>query len=450
MITELHIQRLKSWEDTGAFRLAPFTGFFGANSSGKTTLLQMLLMLKQTVESTDRMQILHTGDQRSYVDMGTYYDIAYQHHLPTTICYKLCWTPRPGFALDSTIGFSMPHPETLAYTATIGIAPHDTISVKSFSYHLSDSIQTYGIGMAQKKGTESYTLTTEGFDIKRQPGRPWDLPRPIKSYGFPDQISGAYQNVATLSDLVLEFEELFNTIVYLGPLREYPRRTYQWAGDTPQDVGLRGERVVSALLATRSHKTLSYGRGIPRKTIQERIAEWLKTLNLIDTFSVNPIAPNRKEYEVRVRRTPEAPEVLLTDVGFGVSQILPVLVLCYYAPRGATIILEQPEIHLHPSVQAGLADVFIDAIQTRDVQIIVESHSEHLLRRLQRRIAEGAFDTEQAALYFCSTQAEKTQLTPLELDLFGNITNWPADFFGDQLGETIAMAEAEMLRRQGG
>lgn len=139
--------------------------------------------------------------------------------------------------------------------------------------------------------------------------------------------------------------------------------------------------------------------------------------------------------------------MLLTDVGFGVSQILPVLVLCYYAPKGSTIILEQPEIHLHPSVQAGLADVFIDAIKTRDMQIIVESHSEHLLRRLQRRIAEAAFPQDQTALYFCDTDTTGTShLTALDLDMFGNITNWPPDFFGDELGETIAMAEAETFR----
>jgi predicted ATPase len=137
-------------------------------------------------------------------------------------------------------------------------------------------------------------------------------------------------------------------------------------------------------------------------------------------------------------------------VGFGVSQILPVLVLCYYVPEGSTLILEQPEIHLHPAVQAGLADVFIDAIKTRKIQIIVESHSEHLLRRLQRRVAEESesLSNTDIAIYFCATGQDGTsQLTTLNLDPFGNITNWPPGFFGDEMGDLVAMTEAAMKRQ---
>lgn len=135
-------------------------------------------------------------------------------------------------------------------------------------------------------------------------------------------------------------------------------------------------------------------------------------------------------------------------MGFGVSQILPVLVLCYYVPEESILILEQPEIHLHPSVQTGLADVFIDAIETRKVQIVLESHSEYLLRRLQRRIAEEKLSKDTAALYFCDIVDGVSRLTPLELDMFGNITNWPKDFFGDEFGEMAAATQAVIERKK--
>src|SRR5205823_3074821 len=136
-----------------------------------------------------------------------------------------------------------------------------------------------------------------------------------------------------------------------------------------------------------------------------------------------------------VQKADGAADVLLTDVGFGISQLLPVIVLCYYVPEGSTVILEQPEIHLHPSVEAGLADVFIDAIKVRKIQILLESHSEYLLRRLQRRIAEQFedFKAEDLALYFCEFRDGESVLLPLEVDLLGNILNWPQDFFGDEV-----------------
>src|SRR5581483_4004256 len=112
-----------------------------------------------------------------------------------------------------------------------------------------------------------------------------------------------------------------------------------------------------------------------------------------ESFEVRQIAAHRKEYEVVVRARGPQESVNLTDVGFGVSQVLPVVVQCFYAHPNTTIILEQPEIHLHPAVQTALADLFIEAVQAREegqdrsIQLIIESHSEHFLRRLQTRVA---------------------------------------------------------------
>jgi predicted ATPase len=86
-------------------------------------------------------------------------------------------------------------------------------------------------------------------------------------------------------------------------------------------------------------------------------------------------------------------------------------------------------------------------MKTRHIQIIVESHSEHLLRRFQRRIAEEKLDSANAAIFFCTMEKGESLLTPLHLDLFGNIANWPKDFFGDEFGEIAAMSKAAMDRR---
>ncbi|MBC7447672.1 MAG: DUF3696 domain-containing protein [Hymenobacteraceae bacterium] len=244
-------------------------------------------------------------------------------------------------------------------------------------------------------------------------------------------------------------ERQFHDIYYLGPLREYPGRLYSWAGERPADVGRRGERTVEALLAAdvqHDGKLKDPDTNKPH-TVTQHVAYWLKRLGLIHSFKLKPIAHNRKEYEVKVQQSPGAAEVALTDVGFGISQVLPVLTLCFYAPAGSTIIFEQPEIHLHPAVQAGLADVFLDAIKQRGIQIILESHSEHLLHRLQLRIAEEEASVDDLKLYFAQANDGECSLTELDLDEYGNIRNWPKNFFGDSIGDLVKMTQVALKRK---
>jgi len=450
MLTHISLENFKSWRRITNMRLAPITALFGTNSSGKTSLLQWILMLKQTVDSSDRHQVLELGNERSPVELGTFADIQFGHLATNHLSWTLAWDlgtelriadPEKG---QSAILFE---DKRLTHSCTIAATGSGPPHVSHIKYNFDEQEFIYRRN-EKGKGFELSTRGNRDFKFKRERGRAWELPPPIKCFGFPDQVASYYRNAGFLGDFQLEFERLFTRIFHLGPLREYPHRQYTWGGTQPSDMGRRGERAVDAILAARSREKISRGKGRPKWTLEEYIAHWLKELRLIDMFSVSPIAPGSNLYGVRVQCHADSTWVLLTEVSFGVSQVLPVLTLCYYVPEGATIILEQPEIHLHPSVQAGLADVFIDAIKTRNIQIIIESHSEHLLRRLQRRIAEEELGTGSTALYFCDMADDASRITPLEVDLYGNITNWPKDFFGDTLGEMAAISEAVLKRRQ--
>lgn len=98
--------------------------------------------------------------------------------------------------------------------------------------------------------------------------------------------------------------------------------------------------------------------------------------------------------------------------------------------------------------------MFISATQAREntkernVQLIVESHSEHFLNRLQRRIAEGAVAPEDVAVYFCRRAGSATELEPLRLNMFGEIENWPENFFGDEMGDIAGRTLAAMQRKK--
>ena len=165
------------------------------------------------------------------------------------------------------------------------------------------------------------------------------------------------------------------------------------------------------------------------------------------TFRLEEIAKGTNLYRAMVKTSYGGPSTSLIDVGFGVSQILPALVLLYYVPERSTVILEQPEIHLHPAVQSGLADVLLNVASVRNVQILVESHSEHLMRRLQRRVAEERVSSDDVKLYFVSSHGGPAQVSDLQLNEWGEIENWPEQFFGDEMGEIAAITEASLKRK---
>ncbi len=274
---------------------------------------------------------------------------------------------------------------------------------------------------------------------------------------FPDEVVAYYQNADFVQLLNLAQERLFQKVFYLGPLRTKTERIYSWAGVAPDHVGYSGDNTVAAMIAAKSRK-LSVRIKAGRMSFEEVIASKLLEMGLVEEIKLQRISEKRDDYEIKVRTPGSKVFVDLPDVGVGISQVLPVLVQCFYAPANSIIILEQPEIHLHPKAQVTLADVLIDVVnsrengQPRNVQLIVETHSEHFLRRLQRRVAENGkekqIDQNSVAAYFASTNKGKPVLEPLQIDEYGNIKNWPGHFFGDEMGEVLAQTKAAMERRR--
>lgn len=451
VITHLRIKSFKAWQDSGEIRLAPLTLLFGTNSAGKTSIPHLLLMLRQTLDSTDRKRVLHLGDQSTLVDLGTYEDIVFRHDLGRSLAFEIGWERADPVQIVDPLSEYRLTASSIRFSVAIESDKNRQPIVERFSYTLHGNRGELTAGMERQSSGTRYDLITEPYKAVRQQGRPWALLPPYHFHGFPDEAIAYYQNTAFLSDLALHLQELMKSVYHVGPLREYPVRTYVWSGEQHQHVGQRGERAVEAILAARD-RGFNWKPKQRRQPLDKLIAGRLKEMGLIHGFEVRPIAEGRKEYEVLLQTHPHLPQVKLTDVGFGVSQVLPVIVECFCTPPGSIVIFEQPEIHLHPKVQSDLADVFVDAIHAREdgkernVQFIIESHSEHLLRRLQLRIAEEKLKPEEAAIYFVHTDKAEARIEELEVDQFGNIRNWPENFFGDEMADLVARSEAQAHR----
>ena len=322
MLTRLRFTNFKSWKEAD-LRLGRVTGLFGTNSSGKTSLIQFLLLLKQTKEATDRAISLELNSD--YVSLGTYRDVIHGHDEEQKIELLL------GFARDEPERKLVLIDPDQKRTAGLARSRNFELSASVTSYLRAPRARSlrYAVGeaafaLSPTKADESrFELTHDGipgFTFRRTQGRPWQLPGPVKTYAFPDQARTYYQNASFLSDLEAAFEAEMDRIFYLGPLREYPQRDYLWARSRPSDVGRRGEKAIDAILAAteaRERRNLEYKSRT--KSFQEMIAYWLHQMRLIESFKVEEIKEGSNRWQALVRTRPDGPEVLLTDVGFGVS-----------------------------------------------------------------------------------------------------------------------------------
>lgn len=216
-----------------------------------------------------------------------------------------------------------------------------------------------------------------------------------------------------------------NKISYVGPLRAYPQRYYflDESNSSYYFDAQSGQRLAEILKRN--------------KDLGEKINEWLKD------FEINISVNEFKDIIHKIKVSQNGLKLDITDVGFGYSQILPILVQGFMSENNSMTIIEQPEIHLHPKMQAALADLFIDIIssptkktkassQTQKKTLLIETHSEYMLKRLRRRIAEGKISNNDVAIYFIEsrnkTNSGSAIVKKVNVSSLGDI-EWPEDFY---------------------
>jgi hypothetical protein len=233
-----------------------------------------------------------------------------------------------------------------------------------------------------------------------------------------------------------EISEMLQSLDYLGPLRERPRRLYMVSGETPQEVGQRGQFAPELLFRADA-------------SFRRRVARWLRRMDLGVAIGAPEIGDDA--FSIELKRYAQSPWVNMADSGFGVSQVLPLIVQSLRADHEGLLIAEQPEIHLNPRIQALLADLFVSTASDRR-PIIVETHSEHLVLRLRRLIAEGSIESKDVALYFTEKTGDESTIREVPILEDGRIRpdTWPSGFFEESLTQALGLAQAQMRKRENG
>ena len=213
-------------------------------------------------------------------------------------------------------------------------------------------------------------------------------------------------------------------INYISPLRAFPKRYY-----------FLDESNVSSSLDSIDGDNLTEVLKKEKDVILQ-VNKWFKEFGL--EIGIEDV----KEVIHRLKVNQNGLNLDITDVGFGISQVLPIIVQGFLSKDNSLTIVEQPEIHLHPRMQAELADLFIDVVKSTSSRegkvLLIETHSESILKRLRRRIAEGKISHENVAIYFVKGRQKKSTsstIERLEISKSGAF-DWPLEFYSTDYDDT--------------
>ncbi len=249
-----------------------------------------------------------------------------------------------------------------------------------------------------------------------------------------EKISGILRKNAlySVNHAIIEARRFFTAneqnLGFVNSFRLFPDRTYYQMTKSDYKIGGFGENYIDQLSRWHESKSRAY---------KDLLVE-LRNLSLLNSFAIKKLGGGR--FELRVQATSGGPWASVVDVGFGISQFLPILVSDRQLPKGSTLILAQPEIHLHPNTQAKISDYFVRQVKLKNKRYVIETHSEYLLNRLRLLIVKGEIAAEDVAVYYFENTNKGTDKYVVEFTKDGQIKNAPKGFFDAYMMDVMDIA----------
>lgn len=391
-IKKLIIENFKGISKREEFDIRPITLFCGPNSSGKSSCLHALAALSQTTKLSASNMPIVLDDEYSHVHLGRFMDVIHEKTSEGSFSIGV------EFECNFSVYKKTKNDEIKKSTKKENVKTEFSFKAKPHTQEIyldRNEINTKDkkiiFNRLNEKGEYSVSVngtlkkleaTDNGstkFSIEVRPSFTEDSDR--------EQF---FQIYLLTQEITQTLNNNLRQTYYLGPFRQGPLRKYFTRGSQPIEVGAAGE----------SAMTMLSNECIKPQTLHpnlEKVSNWISKLGLGKKVDISHLGQTDL-VDVTLTLLDDA-KLSLPDLGFGVSQVLPVLVQCAFAPKGSTLLFEQPELHLHDNAARNLAGVFVDFVKEKSSQIILETHSRHLFHELIQEVNKGRIKASDIVLY---------------------------------------------------
>lgn len=420
----------------------------GANSSGKSSIIYSILGPLQSEEFP--VQFSPNG---KYVRLGDYNAIVRDHNSSLDI--------KIGYEIDdkkiTTVWKEEKESQLPQLQSLIIDGNYYSLSIKKVrKYHLDF---TYNLGKDPNKDINSGELMKrlfknidQTFEIFRKENPESDKEDNQKRIEFKldkfsdirDRIHFTFDNLTELSDKIREEGNYTLQLIYDGVLRTftrfdeklnfissfrlYPERTYYEISQKELKVGKFGEGYQDQIILWETEKAEEF----------LKLTKIMKDLSLFEEIKARRIGGGR--YELKIKNKKGGTLSSLSDVGFGISQFLPIIVADLQLGEKSTLLIAQPEIHLHPKVQAQFGDYLITRVKEDKKNYVIETHSEYLMNRLRLAVVKGEIQEKDIAVFYLENDGKKAKKYELVFNKNGQIKGAPKGFFDTYMMDVMEIA----------
>lgn len=442
---KITINNFKSIHELRDFDFLPLNVLAGVNSGGKSSLTQILLLLKQTLEADTSEGLSLEG---RYINIPTLTDFVYGKSKTENIGIALTLYKKE-ITNSHEIEQSFPW-----------LGELDSVSIK-FAFHTNGSVKCHSLALNIMAANVNHYITLDIIATGKDKGKYKLNSSNADFFGIQDANSTSFKAVIpTFQGLFPTFIETgnadapilnltimkmvkaalnnwFSNLQYIGPTRVSPMPIVSYTSANFKDVGTDGQHT-RFILHQKQNEVLENG-----KTLLAEVKRWIcDEMKLAQDLSV--IRDGTNSYRIRLTDN-RGEKVELYQVGFGVSQVLPIIVQGLLTPRGGMFVVDAPEVHMHPSVQGTLLDFFAE-MSRNNRSALIETHSDHMVIRTRRRLAEQIISPENVNLCYVTNGDKGSEFRTIAIDSSGNIRSSLPIGFLDALDEDFRSIVQAKLR----